>query len=208
MQRRKDQLPQGVLTKYSATLCSRKTKPPSANARIAVHSTEGVRLTVLVGHTSNLHPINLRDTQWDVGPHYEDHQSAGVGTPVPPYFLGYPDVELPLFQLGHPGPYGYLHGLPTLQPSPYYSYTIPGGYNGFVLGAGGTTNPSFTAGYDNISARGGAAPGSEDPGSFSRCDTNPGGPIHLTTTNISVASAQVSPGGSSLFSLKSTLVLT
>lgn len=151
--------------------------PPSANARIASHSTKVVRLTVFVGYAL------FREAQWDAGSQYEAHHSVGVGTPAPLYFLGFQDAAtMPWFQQ-EPGPYVYLHGLSTqpypLQPSMYSSHTLPGGYGGLALGAGGHINPSFTVGY-------------EDPGSFPRCDTNPGGPIHLTT-NISVVSCQVSP---------------
>ena len=200
LQRREDQLPPGLLTKLLAKLCSRKvsqTISPNINARIADDSTEGVRLTVLAGYTLDPYPISLRDAQWDVGPQYEAHQSAGVGTPVPPHFLGYQDaVALPWFQPGHPGPYGHLHGLSTqpypLQLGTYSLYTMPQVYNGLPLGVGGEINQSFAAGHNTVPTHGCAVPGYEDPGSFPRCDTNPGGPIHLTT-NISVVSSQVSP---------------
>lgn len=192
MQRKKDQLPPGLLTKFSATLCNHKTmKPPSTNARVADHSTKGVQLTMLADYTSD----PCHDPQWGIGPQYEAHQSVGVGIPVPPYPLGHQGVQNPpWFQLaGHIGPYGYLYGLPT-QPYPLqsstHSYMLPEDY-GFDPGVGGNINTFFTVSYEHTSAHGCAVPGYEDPGNFPRCDTNPGSPIHLTT-NISVLSSRVS----------------
>ena len=140
---------------------------------------------MLADYTSNPYPIS-RDAQRDIEPQY---QSAGVDTPVPPHFLGYQDATTPpWFQpAGDPGPYGYLHGL-SIQPSTY----VPEGYNVFALGVGGDMNPFFAVGYADLSTHGGIIPGYIDPGNFPRCDTSPGGPVHLTT-NISGAWSQVSP---------------
>lgn len=123
-----------------------------------------------------------RNREWDVGPQHGAVNGVTSMTPqaFPPGYLE-PD--------GNHWPPAQFHPLQMDVYSPGMFGQLSGGYNAFLPGAGGCVDPLVAVGHDGVPAYGGTGIGYGDP--FSRCDTNAGGPIHLTT-NISAASPQVS----------------
>jgi len=164
----------------------------------ASHLSEGVRLTAPAGdifdqrHPSHIHRRDIRSQ-------HDASQSVGMVTADPEYWPvpgGVVLVEVPSeFLLGHPGPHDFLHGqwYPPLYPS--YAYTLgrlPEGPD--ILdhpGVGEDLNSAVAVGYADSTPRGDVGPSSEDGGMSPRCGTDPGNPIHLTTS-IRVSSSQVS----------------
>lgn len=141
----------------------------------ASHPSEGVRLTAPAGDQRD--PSHIHNSS----------QSMGTVTVDPAYWSeNYPvpgDVVWAFFP-GHPGPHGFLHG--QWCPCAYTPDQLPEDPD-----VGEIFDPGIAAWYPDTTPRRDVGPGSEDPGISPRCGTDPGSPIHLTTS-IRASSSQVS----------------
>lgn len=170
--------------------------PSSRCIPCADHPTEDVRHTVPVGFDPDSHPGPNR--QWAT----ESRHPAGQ--PWPTCILGHQGVVSRVASMAPPAfPPGYLdlygpHWPPIqLYPPQIDQHSLdvlnrsyePHGE--FLPGAGESVNQPFTVGPNDGSAYECVGLGYGDPGSFQRCGTNPGGPIHLTMS-LSATSHQVS----------------
>lgn len=181
MRRRRAQVPAGLLPSYAVA-----RQPPRRNLSIsryvhADHTAEGVRLTPLTDYAFPC-PTS-RDPQWGAGSQYEVYRPTGA--PYYDPYQGFTSVTPLTLPPGYiAGSYGYRYG-----PSTHFVgvHALPEGYDGFHPGVGGNINPMVGYNADFTREETGLGYAPEDPGSFPRCDANPGGPIHLTT-NISEAS--------------------
>ena len=110
--------------------------------------------------------------------------TRSTGNAFGQYPVGYQDLRS-RYEASQPIGYLVPYGDHWLLTQPYI---LPEGRNIFPPGIGRNVDLVVPAGYDEASH---SWPGSEDPGSFSRCGIDPGVPIHLTT-NIRVVLPHVS----------------